>query len=64
MFNTENETIYGAINRPDNAKILADVLAEAGVNDYEVRLKKRDDGMKRALDALKANFGGTDIDIK
>ena len=64
VFNTENETIYGAINRPDNAKILADVLAEAGVNDYEVRLKKRDDGMKRALDALKANFGGTDIDIK
>ena len=64
IFYTENETVCRAMTRADNAKILSEVLAETGVNDYEVRLKKKDDGVKRALDALKANFGGTDIDIK
>lgn len=64
VFNTENETVNRAIIRPDNAKILSEVLAGAGVTDYEVRLVKKDDGYKKAIDALKANFGGTDIDIK
>lgn len=64
VFNTENETVNRAITRPDNAKILSEVLAGAGVTDYEVRLVKKDDGYKKAIDALKANFGGTDIDIK
>ncbi len=64
VFNTENETVNRAITRQDNAKILSEVLAGAGVTDYEVRLVKKDDGYKKAIDALKANFGGTDIDIK
>lgn len=64
VFNTENETVNRAITRPDNAKILSEVLAGVGVTDYEVRLVKKDDGYKKAIDALKANFGGTDIDIK
>ena len=64
MFNTESDTVYRAITRQDNARTLADVLAEAGVNDYEVRLAKKDDGLKKALDTLKSNFGGADIDIK
>ena len=64
VFNTENETVNRAITRPDNAKILSEVLAGAGVTDYEIRLVKKDDGYKKAIDALKANFGGTDIDIK
>lgn len=64
VFNTESDTVYRAITRQDNARTLADVLAEAGVTDYEVRLAKKDDGLKKALDTLKSNFGGTDIDIK
>ena len=64
VFTTENETVNRAITRADNAKILSEVLAEAGVSDYEVRLVKKDDAYKKAIDALKANFGGTDIDIR
>ena len=64
VFYTENETVYRAITRQDNQRILADVLAEYGVTDFEVRLKKKDDGLARALGVLKSNFGGTDIDIK
>ncbi len=64
VFTTESETVCRALTRQDNARILSEILAEAGVTDYEVRFVKKDDGFKRALDILKENFGGTDIDIK
>ena len=64
VFTTDNETVYRAITRQDNAKILSEVLAEAGAGEYEVRLVKKDDAFKNALDILKSNFGGTDINIK
>ncbi len=64
VFTTDNETVYRAITRQDNAKILSEVLVEAGAGEYEVRLVKKDDAFKNALDILKSNFGGTDINIK
>ena len=64
IFSSDNDTVCRALNRADNAKLLADILAENGVFDFEVRLMKKQDGLKRALDVLKDNFGGTDIDIK
>lgn len=64
VFTTDNETVYRAITRQDNAKILSEVLAEAGAGEYEVRLVKKDDAFRNALDILKSNFGGTDINIK
>ena len=64
IFFTDNETVHRAISRPDNAKILSDILLECGITDFEVRLSKKDDSLSRALDVLKSNFGGTDIDIK
>ena len=64
VFNTENETVYRAITRQDNSAVLAEVLAQSGVTDFEVRLNKKQDGLKKAVETLKANFGGTDIEIK
>lgn len=64
VFSTDNDTVCRALNRADNSKLLADILAENGVLEFEVRLVKKQDGLKRALDVLKDNFGGTDIDIK
>ena len=63
-FTTDNETVHRAITRQDNAKILSDILAESGITEYEVKLLKKDDALSRALDVLKSNFGGTDINIK
>lgn len=64
VFTTDSETVHRALSRQDNAKILSSILAECGVSDYEVRLVKKDDSLARALNVLKSNFGGTDIDIK
>ena len=64
IFSSDNDTVCRALNRADNAKLLADILAENGVLDFEVRVLKNQDGLKRALDVLKDNFGGTDIEIK
>ena len=64
VFTTDNETVYRAITRKKKKKILSEVLAEAGAGEYEVRLVKKDDAFKNALDILKSNFGGTDINIK
>ena len=50
--------------RQDNSAVLAEVLAQSGVTDFEVRLNKKQDGLKKAVETLKANFGGTDIEIK
>jgi len=62
---TDNETVKRALARTDNASFVADVLAELGVTDYEVRLKGRaEDPFEKAFGELKQNFSGTDIEIK
>ena len=64
VFTTDNETVHRAMTRQDNAKLLSEILSECGVTEYEVKLVKKDDSLTRALNVLKSNFGGTDIDIK
>ena len=64
VFTTDNETVYRAITRQDNAKLLGEILSGFGVLEYEVRLEGKDDPLSKAIDALKSNFGGTDINIK
>jgi DNA polymerase-3 subunit gamma/tau len=61
----ESEAVYKGLTRAENAAFIAETLAELGVNDYEVRIKKKDeDKTERAIDQLKNNFSGIDIDIK
>jgi DNA polymerase-3 subunit gamma/tau len=61
----ESEAVYKGLTRTDNAAFIAETLAELGVNDYEVRLKQKDEGkLDRAVADLKNNFSGIDIEIK
>ena len=64
VFSTENETVYRAITRQDNSAVFAEVLSGAGVTHFEVRLGKKQDGLKKAVEVLKSNFSGTDVEIK
>lgn len=65
ILSTDSESIERGLKRPDNAKFLADVLAELGVYSYEIRRgEKQTDGYEEALKTLKENFDGTDIEIK
>ncbi len=62
---TESETVYKGLQREANAKFIGGVLAELGVNDYEVRLKaKGESDYDKALRELRASFDGADIEEK
>lgn len=62
---TESEAVLKSLSRADNSKFISGVLFELGVTDFEVRLKERgESGYEKALNELKSNFNGTDIDIK
>ena len=65
IFITDNEAVPGGLNKPENAKLISEALAELGVLDYEVRFRARGEtDYERAVRTLKENFSGTDIDIK
>ena len=65
IFLTDNEAVYKGLNRAENNKFAADVLAELGVNEFEVRLaEKKESEYDKALKELKENFKGIDIDVK
>ena len=65
VLSTDSEAVLRALNRPDNAKFIAEVLLELGVGEFEVRFKQKGESeYESALNQLKQNFGGTDIDIK
>lgn len=65
VLTTESEAVYKGLTRPDNANFISDALTELGVKEHEVRIvKKGADGFDKALDELKRNFAGTDIEIK
>lgn len=65
VLTTESEAVCKALNRAENAKTVSDVLLELGVLSYEVRLvTKGESDFDRALNELKRNFEGTDVDIK
>ncbi|MDE6585783.1 MAG: DNA polymerase III subunit gamma/tau [Clostridia bacterium] len=62
---TDSEAVNKSLCRADNAKYVADVLAELGVTEYEVRFRpKGESNYEKALRELKENFKGTDIEIK
>jgi DNA polymerase-3 subunit gamma/tau len=62
---TPTEAVYKALTREENNKFIAETLAELGVFSHEVRLKSRgEDKLESAINKLKDNFKGTDIEIK
>ncbi len=65
ILTTESDTVFKGLTRSDNAAFIASALAELGVNEHEVRLvKKGETEYEKALNELKRNFSGTDIEIK
>ena len=62
---TENEAVLKSLSRADNSKFISEVLLELGVMDFEVRFKKKGASeYEKALNELKNNFSGTNIEIK
>jgi DNA polymerase III subunit gamma/tau len=62
---TPTEAVYKALTREENNKFIAETLATLGVFSHEVRLKTQgEDKLQSAINKLKDNFKGTDIDIK
>lgn len=61
---SDNESVYKALNRPDNFNFLGGVLTDLGITSYEVVFRpKGESDFDKALGELKKNFG-TDIDVK
>jgi DNA polymerase-3 subunit gamma/tau len=62
---TPTEAVYKALTREENSKFIAETLATLGVFSHEVRLKQQgEDKLQSAINKLKDNFKGTDIEIK
>ncbi len=62
---TDSEAVLKSLNRAENSKFISEVLSELGVTGFEVRFKKQGENeYEKALNELKANFNGTDIEIK
>lgn len=62
---TDSEPVFKALTRPENDKFIAQILLELGVMEHEVKLRAAAaSDLDRALDELKKNFDGIDINIK
>lgn len=62
---TPTEAVYKALTRQENAQFIAETLSPLGVFSHEVRLKSAgEDKYEKALNQLRENFKGTDIEIK
>lgn len=65
VFTTDNDTVFKALCRGENSAFIAEVLAEFGVCEHEIKYKSPEQSdYEKALEELKQNFSGTDIDIK
>lgn len=65
ILTTDSEGVYKALKRPDNFNFMGGVLQELGVNEYDVRIRPKDESdYEKALKQLKNNFNGTDITVK
>ena len=65
VFTTDNDAVFKALNRNENSSFIADVLSEFGVTEHEIKYKSPEQSdYEKALNELKHNFSGTDIDIK
>lgn len=62
---TSVEAIYKSLIRDVNRRALEDALKELGVFSFDIRLKaKGENKYEKALNELRDNFKGTDVDIK
>jgi DNA polymerase-3 subunit gamma/tau len=62
---TPTEAVYKALTREENSKFIAETLQTLGVFSHEVRLKSRGENKtESAINKLKDNFKGIDIEIK
>ncbi|MCD8373425.1 MAG: DNA polymerase III subunit gamma/tau [Clostridia bacterium] len=64
ILTTESDTVYKGLTRADNNKFLSETLLSLGVTGFEIRSGKKQNNVAQAIDKLKSNFEGTDIDIK
>lgn len=65
ILTTDSEAVYKGLTRVENARFIAETLAEFGVAEHEVRLLGKDGSFyDKAVEQLKRNFEGTDIEIK
>lgn len=62
---TEVEAVYKSLTRDDNREYIAEALQSLGVFSFDIRLKaKGEDKYEAAMNKLRNNFSGIDIDIK
>ncbi len=62
---TTSETIFRALNRPDNLSAVQQALQAIGVAQFDIRLKgKKKDEMQEKINRLKGDFPDTPINIK
>ncbi len=62
---TEVDAVYKSLTREDNRQYIAEALQSLGVFSYDIRLKAKGvDKYEAAINELRNNFSGIDIDIK
>lgn len=62
---TEVDAVFKSLTREDNRQYIAEALQSLGVFSFDIRLKaKGADKYEAAMDELRNNFSGIDIDIK
>lgn len=62
---TEVEAVFKSLTREDNRQYIAEALRSLGVFSFDIRLKaKGTDRYEAAINELRNNFNGIDIDIK
>ena len=65
ILTTDSEAVLKGLTRPDNANFISEALLELGVSSHEVRLVKAgESAYDKAVEELKHNFEGIDVDIK
>ncbi len=65
VLTTDSEAVLKGLTRPDNANFISETLLEFGVSSHEVRLVKAEESAyDKAVEELKHNFEGIDVEIK
>ena len=65
VLSTDVEAVYKSLNRDENKAFIGETLQELGVFSFDIRLNpKGEDEYESALNKLRDNFKGSDIQIK
>ena len=65
VLTTDSEAVLKGLTGPDNANFISETLLEFGVSSHEVRLVKAgESAYDKAVEELKHNFEGIDVEIK